>query len=274
VRVSTNVTSMTAQRSLGNANRVQETAMSRLSTGDRIYQAALDPSGLAISEKMRSHSKSMKQASRNGLEAVSLFQVAEGALDTIHAMAIRMKELAIQSASDTVGESERGFANQEYQALKSEVVRITTATNYNGKYLLNDSGNNFEFQVGIFNRGEERINYDLSKIIGKANAFGAGSSGISSKEAAQIAISTIGGMVNEVSSSRAQVGAITSRMQTAILNNQNSDENLNAAKSKIRDSDYAHEAAEKAKATIIQGTATTILAAANNVSAGALKLVG
>lgn len=274
VRVSTNVTSMTAQRALGNASKSQEAALTRLSTGDRIYQAAVDPSGLAISEKMRSHIKSMKQANRNGQEAVSLFQVAEGALDTVHSMAIRMKELAIQAANDTVGAAERGFANQEYQALKSEVVRITAATNYNGKFLLNNSGNNYEFQVGIFNRNEERINYDLSKIIGKANAFGAGSTSITSKLASQNAIGVIDAMVNEVSSSRAQVGAITSRMQSAILNNMNSNENLSAAKSKIRDADYAEQASENAKASIVQSTATSILDYANNVSAGAMKLVG
>ena len=265
---------MTAQRALGNASKSQEAALTRLSTGDRIYQAAVDPSGLAISEKMRSHIKSMKQANRNGQEAVSLFQVAEGALDTVHSMAIRMKELAIQAANDTVGAAERGFANQEYQALKSEVVRITAATNYNGKFLLNNSGNNYEFQVGIFNRNEERINYDLSKIIGKANAFGAGSTSITSKLASQNAIGVIDAMVNEVSSSRAQVGAITSRMQSAILNNMNSNENLSAAKSKIRDADYAEQASENAKASIVQSTATSILDYANNVSAGAMKLVG
>jgi flagellin len=216
----------------------------------------------------------MRQASRNTQEGISLFQVAEGALESIQSAAIRMSELAIQSATDTLGDAERQFADKEYQALKTEVMRVSAATNYNGQYLLNGSGEKFEMQVGIFNNSNERIDYDMSKIIRKTNNFGAGSTSITTKESSQRAIESIQGMISEISGSRAQIGAVTNRMQTAINNNMTADENLSTSKSKIRDADYALEASRKARADLIKEGSTRVLREANNMNEGTLKLVG
>lgn len=273
MRVSTNSASMVAQRNLGNVNRAQEVASNRLSSGDRIYQASFDPSGLAISEKMRSHIRSMRQANRNTQEGISFFQVAEGALETIQSASVRMKELAMQAANDTVGDAERSFADKEYQAIKAEVMRVSAATNYNGQYLLNDSGQNFQMQVGIFNHDNERINYDMSRIIQKSNAFGAGGTSITSKQGAQQALDVTNSMITEISSSRAQIGAISNRMESALANNRTADENLSASKSKIRDADYAEQASEKVRADILRDGGTKILREANGMNDGVMKLV-
>jgi len=273
MRVSTNAGSLTAQRVVGNVKREQEKALSRLSSGNRIYEAAQDPAGLAISEKMRAHIGSMYQAERNSQEAVSMFQVGEGALSTIHELSTRLRELAIQSANDTLGDGDRLNAEKEFQSVKTEISRISAATNYNGKYLLNGDGSNYQIQAGIHNNQHEQLNYDMNRILSKSNLFGGGSTSITTKEGAQDAITSIAGMVESISSSRAEIGALTNRIESSINNNIVARENLSSSRSKIRDADVAAEAANNAKANIVKESGIMALNSINATPNLVLRLV-
>ncbi len=273
MRVNTNSISMGAQRTLGNVRQDQDRAVNRLSSGDRIYEAAQDPSGLAISEKMTASIRSMQQAERNSLEAISMFQVGEGALSTIQEISVRLKELAMQAANDTLGDGDRLTVEKEYQAMKQEISRISASTEYCGRKLLDGHGEFYEMQVGINNSKHEKINYDMAKILSKTDLFGAGSTSVVTKEKAQDAVGDLVGMVDEISRSRAQIGSISSRMQSSIQNVMISRENLSASRSKIRDADYAQETAANVRAGLLTETSTMALKSINTTPALALRLL-
>jgi len=273
MRIASNPLALGAQRVLSNVRQDQERAQSRLSSGDRIFEAAQDPSGLAISEKMKSHIVSMDQAGRNSQEAVSLFQVAEGALDTIHGISGRLYELSIQAANDTMGNNERGLIDREFQTLKDEIRRISGSTNYNGRKLLDDSGQNYEMQVGIYNDKNERLNFDMGKILRKSNMFGAGNTSVGTKADAQRSIASLADMVQEVSSSRAEIGALSSRMMSSFQNNRVAHENLSSSRSKIRDADFASETAKNVQAGLLKDTSIMSLKSITTTPRQVLKLI-
>jgi hypothetical protein len=147
-RINTNVSSIAAQRSLGVNNREAESNLAKLSSGTRIAKSADDAAGLAISEKMKASIRSMKQADRNANDGISMVQTAEGGLNEVSSILTRMRELSIQTSSDTVGDSERAMTDLEYQNLKLELERISQVTEFNGKKLLNGEGDMYDFQIG------------------------------------------------------------------------------------------------------------------------------
>jgi len=151
LRINTNVASLTAQRSLGKTAAQEESTLSKLSSGNRITKAADDAAGLAISEKMKAQIRGTNQAERNANDGISLIQTAEGGLNEISNILVRLRELSVQAASDTVGDSERKFTDVEYQNLKQEIERISQVTEFNGKKLLNGLGDKYDFQIGIYN---------------------------------------------------------------------------------------------------------------------------
>jgi len=274
-RINTNVASMQAQSSLNKVNRESQESFAKLSSGQRITKAADDAAGLAISEKLKAEIRSAQQANRNVNDGVSLVQVAEGGLNETSNILVRMRELAIQSASDTVGDSERGMANLEYQQLKSEMDRISQVTEFNGKKLLNGSGDKIDFQVGTgADEFKDRISLDTSVINSGIDAMGVEGVDVSTKEGAQGSLGALDSAIEKISGQRAVLGSLQNRLTSTSNNLQVYTENMSAANSRIRDVDYAEESAKQARNQILTSAGTSVLAQANVSSQNALKLIG
>lgn len=275
LRIATNVPSITAQRSLQKNQMIQERSMAQVSTGSRITKAADDAAGLSISEGLKSEVASYKQAHRNTNDGISMIQVAEGAMGEVSNMITRFRELAIQAASDTVGEKERGFIQAEVEQLKDEVQRIAESTQFGDKKLLNGEGGSFDFQVGIHSDPElNSISYDASETNTTVDNLGLASLDFSDKAGAQSALAEIDEAQVMVSGFRANIGALQNRLVTTTENINSSVENLSSAKSRIADADLADSAANLTKANILMNATTSILSQANQNPAQALKLIG
>ncbi len=274
-RINTNVSSIAAQRTLGINNRESESNLAKLSSGSRITKAADDAAGLAISEKLKSNIRSLKQADRNANDGISMVQTAEGGLNEVSSILTRMRELAVQTASDTVGDVERGMTNMEYQNLKLELDRISQVTEFNGKKLLNGEGEQYEFQIGANNDAfQDRIAYDASQVNSRLESLGVDSLDVSSKTGSQDSLQALDSAIEKVSGQRAFLGAIQNRLVSTSNNLQTNVENLSAANSRIRDVDYADATATKAKNDILSAAGTSVLAQANMSGQNALKLIG
>lgn len=275
LRINTNVTSLAAQRTLGVSNAEQESTLGKLSSGTRIVRASDDAAGLAISEKLKAQIRGVNQAERNASDGISLIQTAEGGLNEVSNILIRLRELSIQSASDTVGDAERQFTDLEYQNLKQEIERISQVTEFNGKKLLNGTGDTYDFQIGINNDDfQDRIKYDAAMSNSTIDNLNVASLGVDSKEGAQNGLEVLDNAIQQISGERAELGAIQNRLTSTIQNLQISSENMNAANSRIRDTDYAAETAKNTKLNIITQAGTSVLAQANAQGQTALKLIG
>lgn len=275
LRINTNVTSLAAQRTLGNNNADKAKTLGKLSSGTRIVRSADDAAGLAISEKLKAQVRSTNQAERNANDGISMIQTAEGGLNEISNILIRLRELSIQSASDTVGDTERKFTDLEYQNLKQEVERISQVTEFNGKKLLNGAGDSYDFQIGINNdEFQDRISFDTQLLNSSIDNLGVSGLSVSSKESAQEGLASIDAAIQTVSGQRAELGAKQNRLTSTIQNLQVSSENLSAANSRIRDTDYAAETAKKTKLDILTNAGTSVLAQSNSQGQAALNLIG
>ncbi len=274
-RINTNVSSIAAQRSLNQTNRNSENTLSKMSSGTRITRAADDAAGLAISEKLKAQIRSNAQANRNANDGISMVQTAEGGLDEISNMLTRLRELSIQSSSDTVGDTEGGFTNMEYQNLKSEIERISQVTEFNGLKLLSGQGDKLDFQIGINNDSfQDRISYDAKMTDATAQSLGVSELTVANKEGAQSSLATIDSAIEKVSGQRAALGAIQNRLISTSNNLEITNENLSAANSRIRDVDYAKVSAQNARNNIIGQAGTSVLAQANAQGQNALRLIG
>tara|TARA_B100001971_G_C18268008_1_gene596129 strand:- start:61941 stop:62774 length:834 start_codon:yes stop_codon:yes gene_type:complete len=274
-RINTNVSSIAAQRSLSKNNRESQDTLSKLSSGTRITKASDDAAGLAISEKLKAQIRSNSQANRNANDGISMVQTAEGGLDEVSSILTRLRELSIQSASDTVGDTERGFTDMEYQNLKQEVERISQVTEFNGIKLLSGEGGQLDFQIGVNNdEFQDRISYDTSKQNAKLDSLGLSDITVANKEGAQGALETIDAAIEKVSGQRASLGAIQNRLISTSNNLQITNENLSAANSRIRDVDYAQASAANARNNILNQAGTSVLAQANAQGQNALRLIG
>jgi flagellin len=274
-RINTNVASLAAQRSLGVNTRETESNLAKLSSGSRITKSADDAAGLAISEKLKANIRSMKQADRNANDGISMIQTAEGGLNEVSSILTRMRELAMQTSSDTVGDSERGMTNMEYQNLKSELERISQVTEFNGRKLLNGEGERYDFQIGVNNDDfKDRIGYDASLVNSKLDSLSLSELEVSSKSGSQESLSSVDTAIEKVSGFRAYLGAIQNRLVSTSNNLQITTENISAANSRIRDVDYAEASAQQAKNSILSSAGTSVLAQANVSGQNALKLIG
>lgn len=274
MRVSTNVSSMVAQRILKGHTNDESRENVRLSSGDRIVSAAYDPSGLAISEKLRAKTRSLYQAERNTNDSISLVQVAEGSLGILHDMSQRLRELAMQASTDTVSDIDRAIIDKEFQSLKQEVRRLTESTTFNGNHIINEKGSVYDLQIGIGNDAfNDRLRYDMKRVMDSKGNFGIESVSLRSKEGAQNSLGTIDKMMTSISSSRAELGSISNRMNSIIQNIQVSRENTESANSKIRDVDVARESAEKMKTQIASNATAAMLSIANNTPSNILKIL-
>lgn len=273
-RINTNVQSINAQRVLGTQRDQMGRVLEHLASGNRITRAADDAAGLAISEKLRAEIRSLRQATRNANDGISMIQTAEGGLNETSAILIRLRELAIQSSSDTVGNAERSFTNKEFQHLIDEVQRIAEVTQFNGTNLLNGQGGQLEFQIGTRNNPlQDRMLYDTSMTDATAIKLGITGLNVTTKIDAQNSLDVIDRAINLVSENRASLGALQNRLSSTINNLNVTDENLSAANSRIRDADMAHESAELTKQNILTQSGISVLSQANATSAMALKLL-
>ncbi len=275
MRISTNVTSIAAQRSLVGTQRQIQSSMNQLASGSRINKASDDAAGLAISENLKSQIRSYSQAGRNTNDGISMVQVAEGGLAEISNILTRMRELAIQSASDTVADRERGFIDKEVQQLKSEVERISQTTAFGGVKLINGTSDQFDFQVGIQNDSfNDRISFMPGETNATASNLNIDSFDFSSKDGAQGALEVLDGSQVQVNGYRANLGALQNRLQSTFDNLQVMHENISAANSRIRDTDIAAASADNTRNTILLSASNSVLAQANTVPQMALKLIG
>lgn len=275
MRITTNISSLNAQRTLSNSQLAIQKSMAQLSSGSRITKAADDAAGLAISENLKSQIRSFAQASRNANDAISMVQVAEGGLGEISNILTRMRELGIQAASDTLGDKERSFLDLEVQQLKNELQRISQTTRFGSTNLLDGTGKTFDIQVGIYNNPEEdRISFDASQIKATLDELNLASVAYSSKEGAQEALQIVDDAQSKIAGFRAYLGALQNRFQSTIDNLGVQHENLSAANSRIRDADIAASTAEASRNQILLQASTSVLAQANQQPMLALKMLG
>jgi len=275
LRISTNVASLNAQKNLRGTRMGMDRSLARLSSGYRINQAADDAAGLAISENLRGLIRGYKQASRNAEDGVSLVQVAEGGLQEISNMLIRLRELGVQAASDTIGDVERKFLDVEYQQLKSEMQRVSEVTQFNNRDLLNGTGGIMDIQVDVHNDPfKDRISFNTSAANATLEALGMTAEGLATKEAAQMSLSTVDSAMVSVNAMRANFGAMQNRLNSTISNLAVAHENLSAANSRIRDTDIADETAEMTRNSILLQAGVSVAGQANQIQQVALKLLG
>lgn len=275
LRIATNVPSLTAQKALNGTQRNTQTAMAQLSSGSRITKAADDAAGLSISEGLKSDIRSYKQAARNTQDGVSFVQVAEGGLTEVNNILTRFRELSIQAASDTIGDQERGFIQKEVDQLKLEIDRIADSTMFGSKKLLDGSGEQLDFQVGIHSDPEmNTISFDPSNNDVTLGTLGIAGLDISDKSGAQSGLSDIDDALNMVNGYRANLGALQNRLVMTTENIDTSIESISAANSRIRDADVAASTAELTKNNILLNATTTVLGQANANPQQALKLIG
>jgi flagellin len=249
-------------------------SLERLSSGSRINHAGDDAAGLAISENLIAQVRGLRQAKRNALDGVSLIQVSEGGLNELGNILIRLRELSVQAASDTIGETERKFTDREFQSLKDEIDRIANATEFNGTPLLNGRAGIIEVQVGVRNNPLlDRVVYNGESANVTLAALKLGGESIATKLGAQTSLSVIDDALVNVNSVRADLGALQNRLQSTINNLSISDENLSAANSRIRDVDVAEESSEMTRNQILMQSGTAVLSQANVMNRMALKLL-
>jgi flagellin len=249
-------------------------SLEKLSSGQRINRAGDDAAGLAISENLKAQIRGLGQAERNAEDGISLVQIAEGALGEISNILIRLRELSVQAASDTIGGTERKFLNVEFEQLTSEIDRIANSTEFNRVPLLNGTGAVFDIQIGTRNDPiSDRLTFDASSADVNVAALGLNLASVADKISAQNSLSSIDQAIVSVSGIRADFGALQNRLQSTINNIATSIENLSAANSRVRDTDIASETANLTKQNILMQAGTSVLAQANSSTKSALSLI-
>ena len=270
--VNTNPSSLNAQRNLSSTQRALSANLARLSSGNRINQAADDAAGLGISEKLKAQIKGLSQASRNANDGVSMIQVAEGAMNEQAGILTRLRELAVQSANGTLGTDERSFISTEATSLTSELDRISAVTEFNGVKMLGADAGTVTMQVGIHGSADDQL--DISFAATDSATIGVDSLDFSSAASSRTALGTIDTAINTLSTSRATIGAAQNRLQVTMNNLAVANENLSAANSRIRDVDVAQETSDMTKNQILTQAGVAVLSQANQLPSSALSLLG
>jgi flagellin len=272
LRVNTNVASINAQRNLSSVTDRLSGNYRKLSTGLRISTAADDAAGLAISERLRSQVRSLEQAKRNANDGISFVQTAEGALNEVSSILVRLRELAIQSSNGSVSGQDKDTLNEEFTSLVAEVNRIGSSTEFNGIKLLDGSSSSVDFQVGFgTTSGIDTLAVNLSPAL--STSLSLQSLDIGSGGTTTTALTNIDSAINAISSLRGSLGAIQNRLGSTINNLAIQVENLSAAESRIRDVDVAYETAQLTRNNILQQASISILSQANSQPQSALTLL-
>ena len=270
LRINTNISALNTQRNLYNNTVKFNKSMEKLSSGLRINRAGDDAAGLAISENLKSDIRALNQASRNAADGVSLVQTAEGSLNEVSSILLRMKELAEQSLTGTVSDTERGYLDSEYTSLQNEINRIAGTSEFNGVSLL-DGTLDVDIQVGIGTAAADQINVTLATDMDTTGLTV--TTGVDTAANAATAMAEIDAAIDTVSAARADFGAVQNRLESSIRNISNTSENLSAANSRIRDVDIAMETTKMVSYQILQQAGVSILAQANMAPSLAMALL-
>jgi len=268
-----NLASTNAQRNLSNTGRSLGKAFERVSSGLRVNSAADDAAGLGVAENLEAASRSARVAMRNTNDGISVVQTAEGATSEVGNILKRMRELAVQSSSETLESTERAYVQDEYSSLASEVDRIAQVTEFNGLKLTNNSNTSLAVQVGVNNTSNDRISITMGDLRSTTLGVDTGSMSLNSAASAQSAISTIDTALDSVNGYRSSYGAVQNRLTDSLVNLEVYSENLVSAESRIRDADFAHETAEMAKLQIMQQAGLSVLSQTGAASQGVLSLI-
>lgn len=271
-RIGSSVASLTAQRYLSKNQLQTEKSLRSLASGSRIVQAGDDAAGFAIGESLRGQISGIKQSKFNTESAVAMIQTAEGSLNEQNNILIRMRELSVYAASDTVGEEEREFLDKEYQQLGAEFNRIAQTARFGNKQLLTGTGQKFEFQVGPFSGPENRVSFSLDADT-TAESVGIKGSSVSSQDEAVDSLNTLDNALLKVASARSSFGAAQSRFQYTIDTLAAQAENMEQARSLIMDVDVADEVTKLASSQILQEMGVAVLAQANSDSQRVMRLI-
>ena len=304
LRIASNVQALTAQRNLNATTEANNASMEKLASGFRINKAADDSAGLAISEKLKADLRGINMARRNASDGVSLIQTAEGGLNEVGNILGRLRELAVQSSSDTIGDTERGFLNKEFSSLKNEITRIAKSTEYNGTLLiggeldgadedLSSRSNPYPLEIQIGKNYFASLDskdqaapvnvlrvdlQDINSTVGeKGLNLGEGvdeGAQVGNKVAAQSSIEMLDTAITKVSGYRSTLGALQNRLNSAMANLSVQSENANAANSRIRDTDFAEESAKLTQTNILKQSGVAVLSQANQTPQLALRLLG
>lgn len=273
-RVNTNIDSIHSTNQLNKTNKALSSSYEKLSSGLRINKAADDSAGLAVSDKLRVQISSMSQAIRNSNDAISMIQTAESALNEIYNNLSRVRELAVQSSSGTIQNTERTFINAESAALLNEITRLSNNTSFNGQQLLNGGAIGyitFDVQIGIFNSTNDRLTLNFSSST--SNALAVNTVDLTNSTGAQAAIASVDSAIAIISNIRSTLGANQNRLNSSISSLTSTQENMSAANNQIRDVDFATETANMSKLQVLQQAGISILSQANSAGQGALSLL-
>ena len=275
LRINTNVTALKGHRNLVESTKAQADSLEKLSSGTRINRAGDDAAGLAISEKLKATIRGLDQAKRNANDGISMVQTAEGGMNEVGNILIRLRELSVQAASDTIGDEERRYTNFEFQNLVQEIDRIAGVTEFNGTKLLNGEGpEQLDFQVGVRNDpNQDRLNYRVAQLDVSTDRLGLSGLNVVEKANAQDNLANIDNAISMVNENRAELGALQNRLSSTIRNLGIQRENLSEANSRIRDTDFAVESSELTKQSILNQGGVAVLAQANSRQMNALKLL-
>lgn len=285
MRINHNISSMITQNSLSGAGDKLGKSLEKLSTGLRINRASDDAAGLSVSEQLRTQVRGLDRAKSNAQDGIALLQIAEGAANEISSILQRQRELAVQSANDTLTTTDRSYLDQEFAALTDEIGRITNSTQYNGQTLITGGSSSFGgvgssssvLHIGANNvAGVDSISISIDSLTaGALGISGSGSTvGVSTHASATTAISSIDSALTSVNNMRSDVGAYVNRLEHAINNISNQTYNTQDAESRIRDVDFASETTQFTKNQILSQSATSMLAQANAIPQGVLSLIG
>ena len=284
MRINHNISSMITQGTLYTTGRDLSKSLERLSTGLRINRASDDAAGLGVSENLRTQIKGVAQAQKNAQDGIAALQIAEGAANEISSILQRMRELSIQSANDTLTSVERGYTQQEFSNLRSEIDRIASVTNYNGQQLISSTSTRFGYQGAAAGSGSA-IWIDANNTAGtdsititigtltSTSLAGINTNNISTQALATNSISALDAAIDSVNSMRANVGAFVNRLEHAVNNLMVAETNQSAAESLIRDVDFATETTQFTRNQILTQSATSMLSQSNMMTSSVLSLL-
>lgn len=278
-RINNNIPAMVTGNALRSVDRQLQKSLEKLSTGMRINKAADDAAGLSVSEQLRTQVRGLAMGSRNIQDGIALLNIGEGALIEVESMLQRMRELSIQSANDTLTSSERSYVEIEVVQLKSEIDRIVTGTQYNSQQLLNGSAPWGTAPGGVFHIGPNNSNaadtltYQITPVDTVSLGISGASVSVLTQANATAAISTIDSALRSVNELRADLGALVNRLEHALINQENQEQNMQAAESVIRDTDFALETTKFTRNQILSQSSTAMLAQANTVPQTVLQLL-
>ena len=270
-----NLSSITAQRNLAHTGRALSNSFQKVSSGLRINKAADDAAGLGVAENLNAASRSAKVAMRNTNDGISVVQTAEGSTSEVGNIIKRMRELAVQSSSETLASQERGYIQDEFNELSAEVDRIAAVTEFNGLKLTNGSNTTgLAVQVGVNNTSNDRISITLGDLRATALGVDTAAMSLSTITGARSAITNLDTALDSINSIRSTYGATQNRLNDSLTNMEVYSENLIAAESQIRDVDFASETAEMAKQQLMQQAGMSVLAQTGQSQQGVLSLIG